>query len=54
MLVSGRVVGFIYTPENKRLEPQNTPRGKGETSRNHQFLGSMFVLGGVFQASGRF
>ncbi len=29
------------------MEPENTPLGKGEASTNHQFWGSMFVLGGV-------
>ncbi len=39
--------GFnAYTPENKH-GTWKYPLGKGETSTNHQFLGSMFVLGGV-------
>ena len=37
-----------YTPENKH-GIWKYPLGKGETSTNHQFLGSMFVLGGVLQ-----
>ena len=37
-----------YTPENKRLEPENTPLEKEKHLQTHQFLGSMFVLGGVF------
>ena len=36
-----------YTPENYLLEPENTPFGKGESSANHQFVGSMLVFGGV-------
>ncbi len=35
-----------YTPENKH-GTWKYPFGKGETFTNHQFLGSMFVLGGV-------
>ena len=35
-----------YTPENKH-GTWRYPLGKGETFTNHQFLGSMFVLGGV-------
>ena len=37
----------IYTPENKHGTWKH-PLGKGDTSTNHQFLGSMFVLGGVW------
>ena len=35
-----------YTPENKH-GTWKQPLEKGETSTNHQFSGSMFVLGGV-------
>ena len=28
------------------MEPENTPLGKGETSTNHEFLGSMLFFGG--------
>ncbi len=35
-----------YTPENKHGTWKH-PLGKGQTSTNHQFSGSMFVLGGV-------
>ena len=28
------------------MEPENTPLGKGETSTNQPFLGSMLVFGG--------
>ncbi len=37
----------FYTPENKH-GTWKYPFGKGETFTNHQFLGSMFVLGGVY------
>ena len=38
---------IIYMPENHHLE-------KGETSTNHQLLGSMLVFGGVQETLGVF
>ena len=41
-------INQIYTPENKH-GTWKSPFGKGETSTNHQFWGSMFVCGGVLK-----
>ena len=46
----------IYSPDIKKMEPQNTPPPplvtKGETStQTTNFMGSMLVVGGVFDLS---
>ena len=38
---------LFITPTKNNMEPENTPFGKGETSTNHQFLGSILVFKGV-------
>ena len=47
---------FMYTPDNKRLEPENTPLEEKEKHRLKPppiLGGSMFVLGGVNEISQR-
>ena len=38
---------IFSTPTKTKMEPENTPFGKGETSTNHQFWGSMLFFEGV-------
>ena len=40
-----------YAPKNERLEPENTPNRKEETSTKHQFLGSSRLFSGVYTST---
>ena len=44
MEMSVKVMGLLSPPKTNGFSPENTPFRKGETSTNHQFLGSMLVF----------